>query len=1087
MTEITPAERHEANGTEAEPAPHDIQLATLSEPEEESPPITSDVQTRLYEQAQVYGPPAPPQLPLLSEERRAAINTYVEENAEARYGLGPFTVNDVGGTRVGEALTGQSDELGALTRAEQDYLATTAAASWASTNHQTNASEAADAVRDDPQAAAALARAFATPSADTARIHARDIPTIASPEWNAFQAHALDTAVALDPATAVDAFAGVEDRLAGTATYRMDIASRQGLLQTVVDGRVTGEAADRLVTGMFVHAERSDFETGVFTGEDETLRAPMAQALAMVAHPSPHPTAQAERALLAGRLETILSTEGGRDLLANEDVRPEQRLWALEQVTQNPDWTPDMLDKGWESDVVSSAFAEQTAVQFGARDPDGEVLRDAALSNMVGTALGQQPDNLPGPDETDADAAARLAQGTNYAYFSDESPTAEIARRIEAATQDDPEARISVIPVTVTSNEFGVAQIPVFRIDRSDGSTAFVDNEGGTYRDLDHWESKNELPQGRFVAADGLDLHNELSAPDNTRRVIDTWSERAGDIGDKVAMGVGIGAGVALATIAIVGSGGAATPFLLAGAAGAGGWTATRAGSELYDDYQRGHDILDWSDPDNRSRWLEVAAGTLSVGAISAGARTVSLGQQASQGLTRFAAVTALAADGVDLAAMGDQAIQMAANWDQMSNSDRAAGLLNMAFYGGMTVASTRAGGLDPRDMGSFQRMDNTFRTGTPYPMGQSPDLLPGQMRVAYDMTPTGLPTNVRIETGAGTADPDMLALHTSAARQIEQASGLQARLGDMLGLQRPEPGTAPWEAQIEIGKINTEARQVVRDLANPSLSPELRSQLEARQLELDRALVVQTERMAAIGTQGQGWIASPSQGSIDAAARGWSEAPDGHSWVGDSTGGEPVLFRDDGGLPVHEFDPIAGEFTDRYRRGETGALNPDLNPPRGNITAGLTPDARIEYDNGQVFETNSEGHVSRVEADLSIDGWVRDQTSQAAYGNIGTPAADYDGGHLLARMFGGSPDRINVVPQDSYLNRHGMWRQMEQDWEQMLRADMDVGVEIDVIYPAGGGPVPERFDVITFIDGERQPLRQIWNTRDGLPEGNIQ
>lgn len=1086
MNEITSADRPQRSGIDTDAAPDPVEIGRPVQDDGGAHLPTGDAQSRLFEQAQIYGPPAPPQQPELSDARRAPLDRYIEENATARYGVGPLTLNDVGGTRIGEALTGSSDALGPITEAERDYLATGAVAVWGADNHQTNMGEAADAVRDDPAAAAALSTALARSSADTARIHAQGIPTISSPEFNDFSAHALDVAVRLEPGAAIDAFHGVEDRLAGSASFRMDMAAQRGLLQTVVDGRVTGEAADRLTTGMFVHAERDDFETGVFTSADETLRQPMAEALAMMAHPAPHPTQAANRALLAGRLEDLLSTEGGRNLLVNENVRPEQRLWALQQVTDTPDWTPEALSNGWESDVVTTAFAEHTSAQFAARDPDGEVLRGNALRNMVGTALGQRPDAALGPDEAPEAAADRLAQGMDYAYFTDDSPTAEIARRIEAATQGDPNARISVVPITVTSNAFGVAQIPVFRVDRADGSTAFIDNEGGTYRDLDHWQSKNELPQGRFAAAEDLDLHNDLAAPDNTRRVIDTFSERAGDIGDKVALGVGIGAGVALATIAIVGSGGTATPFLLAGAAGAGGWTASRAGSELYDDHQRGHDILDWSNPENRSRWLEVAAGTLSVGAIGAGARAVSLGQGASQGLTRFAAMTALAADGADLAAMGDQALQMADNWEHMSSGERAMGLLNMAFYGGMAAASTRAGGLDPRDMGSFQRMDNTFRTGTPYPMAQVPDLPDGLMRVSYDMSREGLPTNIRIETGGGPVDTDMLALHTAAARQMDRSGGLHDTLNRMLGGEPPTPGTAGWEAQLEITKINREARAVTRELSVGNLTDASRSELEHRQLELDRALDTQATRLIDGDGAGRGWVASPTHGSVEAAQRGWVDAPDGYSWIGSSEGGDPVLFADDGSLPVHEFDPVAGAFTDRYRRGEHGALNPELNPARGNVTAGLEPNARFEYDNGHVFETNAEGHVSRAEAELRLDGWVRDPSSQAAYGNIGTPSQDFDGGHLFARMFGGSPDRINVVPQDSYLNRHGSWRQMEQDWERLLRSDHDVHVEIDVIYPPGGGPVPERFDIVQYIDDVRQPMERLWNTADGLPSGNL-
>ncbi len=70
----------------------------------------------------------------------------------------------------------------------------------------------------------------------------------------------------------------------------------------------------------------------------------------------------------------------------------------------------------------------------------------------------------------------------------------------------------------------------------------------------------------------------------------------------------------------------------------------------------------------------------------------------------------------------------------------------------------------------------------------------------------------------------------------------------------------------------------------------------------------------------------------------------------------------------------------------------------------------------------------------------------------------------------------------DSTLNRRGEWRQMEQRWEALLRDGRDVRVEIDVIYPDGGGPVPERFEIIETIDGVRRRPRELWNTPDGSP-----
>lgn len=75
-----------------------------------------------------------------------------------------------------------------------------------------------------------------------------------------------------------------------------------------------------------------------------------------------------------------------------------------------------------------------------------------------------------------------------------------------------------------------------------------------------------------------------------------------------------------------------------------------------------------------------------------------------------------------------------------------------------------------------------------------------------------------------------------------------------------------------------------------------------------------------------------------------------------------------------------------------------------------------------------------------------------------------YDGGHLIATLFGGAGERINLVPQLASVNR-GEFREMEKIRAEALRAGKSVKVEVSPVY-AGASKVPSEIDVVFSIDG---------------------
>ena len=764
-----------------------------------------------------------------------------------------------------------------------------------------------------------------------------------------------------------------------------------------------------MTSAAFAHAEARDFETGLLTGAESTLRGPLAEAVAMTVHPGTGPDAAAARDLLRGRIESTLASEGGRNLLVDEGIRPEQRRWALEQVATDPDWTPGTLDEGWESAVVAETFHAAAARPYEARGP-GQAVSGDALANTVGQAIGLATENLPPPNETPAARDARLAEGLDHAYYAPDGPAGRIAAKIDEMKRGDADALVSVVPVTVTGDEFGAAVVPVFRIDRADGSTAVVDHEGRTYRDVADWERYNALPSGVMVRNEGLDLARPALVAENTPETVDTFGERALAVGDAVATGVGVGALVALGTIAVVGSGGAATPFILGAAGAAGGYTAARSGAGLIEDHRRGQDVLDWSDPENRSRWIDVAAGTLSIGAIGAGGRAASMlarGEEVGTGLARTAAGLALAADGADLVAAGDQAFQLGQGWGGMTAAERTQGLLGVAFWGGMAAASTRASGADVRDVTSFERMARTAETGTPYPMRAGEGMAPGEIRVGYGLSEAGRPVDVRIETGAGPVDRGLLDLHTATARQVEASGGLRERLAALTGGREVhEPGSAAWEADLEIRKIERETARLERALRDPALDGEGRAAVIDRQRELDQAIVRENDRLLAATADPNGFVAAP---------RSLADITTQHVASGAATRGLPF------------------------------GVDPATRP------AG-TEAASIDY--GQLNEL---GQAQGIRA--TIDAGMLDTGSSAA-SSIGPPgylrgSYNHSRGHLLARMLGGSgADERNLVMLFQDRTNSPVMSDFEQSIYDAVKTGETVNYNVTSIYETGGRPV---------------------------------
>ncbi|CUY01994.1 hypothetical protein SETU_02072 [Staphylococcus epidermidis] len=135
---------------------------------------------------------------------------------------------------------------------------------------------------------------------------------------------------------------------------------------------------------------------------------------------------------------------------------------------------------------------------------------------------------------------------------------------------------------------------------------------------------------------------------------------------------------------------------------------------------------------------------------------------------------------------------------------------------------------------------------------------------------------------------------------------------------------------------------------------------------------------------------------------------------------------------------------------------------------------ANIEYTtpHGHVYRTDQKGRIKEVYADdLSLLDGGRNSYAQRTVGREDR-LPDDDGGHLIARAFGGSKDIDNLVPQSKYINRsfkeNGQWYNMEKEWREAIESgDQVKNIKIEVKY-RDDSQRPTEFQVEYEINNEK-------------------
>ncbi|MGS0639313.1 DNA/RNA non-specific endonuclease, partial [Citrobacter sp. VF227] len=133
---------------------------------------------------------------------------------------------------------------------------------------------------------------------------------------------------------------------------------------------------------------------------------------------------------------------------------------------------------------------------------------------------------------------------------------------------------------------------------------------------------------------------------------------------------------------------------------------------------------------------------------------------------------------------------------------------------------------------------------------------------------------------------------------------------------------------------------------------------------------------------------------------------------------------------------------------GKKGAWNQAMNKPEPNTV--------YKVDGNKTFQTDALGRTSSAEGILVASKSDRNTYQQYKTGKCGSSGDE--GGHLIASIFNGPGEKLNLVPMDGNLNK-GVWKQMENTWANALKDGKQVNVKIEHVY-IGENKRPDSFSV---------------------------
>ncbi|WED25511.1 DNA/RNA non-specific endonuclease [Vibrio sp. DW001] len=139
-------------------------------------------------------------------------------------------------------------------------------------------------------------------------------------------------------------------------------------------------------------------------------------------------------------------------------------------------------------------------------------------------------------------------------------------------------------------------------------------------------------------------------------------------------------------------------------------------------------------------------------------------------------------------------------------------------------------------------------------------------------------------------------------------------------------------------------------------------------------------------------------------------------------------------------------------------------------------PNKTFKVDDNYSFSTDELGRTKSVSGKLDLTTKDRNKYQQGKAGKSGESADE--GGHLIASIFNGPGEKINLVPMNGNLNK-GEWKKLENSWAEKLREGKSVDVTVEPVY-SSSSVRPDSFNITYTVDGGR-PIEQVFlNTQGG-------
>lgn len=221
----------------------------------------------------------------------------------------------------------------------------------------------------------------------------------------------------------------------------------------------------------------------------------------------------------------------------------------------------------------------------------------------------------------------------------------------------------------------------------------------------------------------------------------------------------------------------------------------------------------------------------------------------------------------------------------------------------------------------------------------------------------------------------------------------------------------------------------------------------------------------AALGTSAIGWI--PLAGdSLKATIRGADRLS--------GAGGD--LARQTGHRAADEAGTAGRQVAEAARERIVMDGGSKGNWPRELNARDLKPNADYVV-NGYRYATDAKGRVTSVEGKLDLKTAERNGYQQQVSGRADR-LADDQGGHLIASIFNGPGDRLNLVPMNGNLNTSD-WKRVENRMADALRDGKSVEARVEVVYKDAGDR-PSHFAISYSVDGGRAKRVEFENVAGG-------